>query len=216
MSPAREAIYLPLLFLTVTLLGGLRMGERAILVAPPLFTLVFALLLIGVLVKGAALDPDRLMNPRRPALANVNGFVVLMTAFFASAQAFSMVTPDSGLPRLLCGAFLFVLLLNTIAAATDRVRVLRSLLIIFGAAFILKFVLLASLARPAGGTVSRILQILLEGATLGTLNQPASDPATGYVAFFVLVLFLFGLSMLPPRRRRQDTRELQELPDSSM
>lgn len=203
MSPAREAIYLPLLFLVVTLLGGLRIGERVILVPPPLFTLVFALLLIGVLVKGAALDPDRLMHSRRTALANVNGFLVLLTAFFASAQAFSMVTPDAGLPRLLCGGFLFVLLLNTIAAATDRVRVLRSLMIIFGAAFILKFVVLASLASPAGGTVSRVLQILLEGVTLGTLNQPVSDPATGYVAFFVLVLFLFGLAMLPARTRRE-------------
>lgn len=209
MSPAREAIYLPLLFLVVTLLGGLRIGERVILVPPPLFTLVFALLLIGVLVKGAALDPDRLMHARRTVLANVNGFLVLLTAFFASAQAFSMVTPDAGLPRLLCGGFLFVLLLNTIAAATDRVRVLRSLMIIFGAAFILKFVVLASLASPAGGTVSRVLQILLEGVTLGTLNQPVSDPATGYVAFFVLVLFLFGLSMLPPRAHRE-TLELVE------
>lgn len=205
MSPAREAIYLPLLFLTVALLGGVRIGDRILLVPPPLFTLVCALLLLGVLVKGAALDPDRLMNSRRPAIANLNGFVVLVTAFFASAQAFSMVTPDSGLPRLLCGAFLVVLLLNTIAAATDRTRVLRSLMIIFGAAFILKFVLLAALANPAGGAASRILLILLEGATLGTLNQPASDPAAGYVAFFVLVLFLFGLAMLPRRRTSKST-----------
>ena len=215
MSPAREAIYLPLLFLTVALLGGLRIGDRVALVPPPLFTLVLALLLIGVLVKSAALDPDRLMNSRRPALANVNGFVVLVTAFFASAQAFSMVTPDSGLPRLLCGAFLFVLLLNTIAAATDRTRVLRSLMIVFGAAFILKFILLAALANPAGGAVSRILLILLEGATLGTLNQPASKPAAGYVAFFVLVLFLFGLAMLPRRRAREST-DLVEIPGPSM
>ena len=215
MSPAREAIYLPLLFLTVALLGGLRIGDRILLVPPPLFTLVFALLLLGVLVKSAALDPDRLMNARRPAIANLNGFVVLVTAFFASAQAFSMVTPDSGLPRLLCGAFLFVLLLNTIAAATDRTRVLRSLTIIFWAAFILKFVLLAALANPAGGAVSRILLILLEGATLGTLNQPASDPAAGYVAFFVLVLFLFGLAMLPRRRTRKST-DLVEMTGASM
>ena len=215
MSPAREAIYLPLLFLTVALLGGLRIGDRVALVPPPLFTLVLALLLIGVLVKGAALDPDRLMNARRPALANVNGFVVLVTAFFVSAQAFSMVTPDAGLPRLLCGAFLFVLLLNTIAAATDRTRVLRSLMIVFGAAFILKFILLAALANPAGGAVSRILLILLEGATLGTLNQPASEPAAGYVAFFVLVLFLFGLAMLPRRRPRAST-DLVEISGPSM
>ena len=215
MSPAREAIYLPLLFLTVAMLGGLRIGDRVLLVPPPLFTLVFALLLLGVLVKSAALDPDRLLNPRRPAIANLNGFVVLVTAFFASAQAFSMVTPDSGLPRLLCGAFLFVLLLNTMAAATDRTRVLRSFMIIFGAAFILKFVLLAALANPAGGAVSRILLILLEGATLGTLNQPASDPAAGYVAFFVLVLFLFGLAMLPRRRTRKST-DLVEVSGPSM
>lgn len=215
MSPAREAIYLPLLFLTVTLLGGLRIGDRVVLVPPPLFTLVFALLLLGVLVKGAVLDPDRLMNSRRPAIANLNGLLVLVTAFFASAQAFSMVTPDSGLPRLLCGGFLFVLLLNTTAAATDRMRVLRSLMIIFGAAFILKFILLAALANPAEGMVSRILLVLLEGATLGTLNQPASDPVAGYVAFFVLVLFLFGLAMLPRRRPGKST-DLVEIPGPSM
>jgi hypothetical protein len=200
MTAAAEAIYLPLLFLAVTLLGGLRLGDRVVLVPPPLFALVLALVQLGVLVKGAALDPDRLLNARRTALANLNGLVLLIMAFVASAQAFSLVTPDAGLPRLLCGVFLFVLLLNTLAAATDRTRVLRSLLIIFGAAFILKFVVLAALTAPTQGTFSRLLVILLEGATLGTLNQPASDPSGGYVAFFVLLLFLFGLSMLPRRR----------------
>jgi hypothetical protein len=203
MTAAVEAIYLPLLFLTVALLGGLRLGEHVVLVPPPLFALVLALLQLGVLVKGAALDPDRLLSGRRTALANLNGLVLLLTAFFASAQAFSLVTPDAGLPRLLCGVFLFVLLLNTLAAATDRTRLLRSLLIVFGAAFILKFVVLAALAAPTQGTVSRLLLILLEGATLGTLNQPASDPAAGYLAFFVLLLFLFGLSMLPRRSANQ-------------
>jgi hypothetical protein len=214
MSPSREAIYLPLLFLGVTLFGGLRIGERVVLVPPPVFTLVLAVLLLGVLVKGGALDPDRLMSARRTPLANLNGAVVLLTAFLASAQVFSMVIPDAGLPRLLAGGFLFVLLLNTIAAATERTQVLRSLLIIFGAAFILKFVILAALATPDGGTVSRVLLILLEGATLGTLNQPSSAPSTGYVAFFVLVLFLFGLAMLP--RRAGQTREVLEIPGRSM
>ena len=202
MTAAREAIYLPLLFLSVALLGGLRIGPRIILVPPPLFSLVLALLLLGVLVKSGALVPERLLRPTRPAIANLNGFVVLAAAFGASAQAFSMVTPDAGLPRLLCGVFLFVLLLNTLAAATDRTRVLRSLMIVFGAAFILKFVVLAALAEPATGTLNRLLLVLLEGATLGTLNQPASNPASGYVAFFVLVIFLFGLAMLPGRGSR--------------
>ena len=209
MSAAREAIYLPLLFLSVALLGGLRLIDRVILVPPPLFTLVLALFLIGILVKSGALDPERLMSASRPPLANVNGFTVLATAFFASAQAFAMVTPEAGLPRVLCATFLFVLLLNTMAAATDRTRVLRSLMIIFGAAFMLKFVVLAGLTGPTGGTMSRPLQVLLEGVTLGTLNQPVSAPSAGYVAFFVLVLFLFGLAMLP-RRRHTDSRDLVE------
>jgi hypothetical protein len=212
MTAAREAIHLPLLFLVVALLGGLRLGDRVVLVPPPLFTLVLALLLLGVLVKGAALDPDRLMNGRRPALANLNGFVVMVTAFCASAQAFSLVIPDAGLPRLLCQLFLFFLLLNTLAAAADRTRVLRSLLIVFGGAFILKFVVLDSLAAPATGAVSRVLAILLEGVTLGTLDQPRRAPLAGYLAFAVVLLFLFGLSMLPRPKVRQGSGLVESPP----
>ena len=64
MTRATEAIYLPLIFLTVALLGGLRVTERVVLVPPPLFSLVLGMLLFGVLVRGRVFAPDRLLNAR--------------------------------------------------------------------------------------------------------------------------------------------------------
>jgi len=200
MSRNLEVFYLPLLFLTVALFGGVRVARQVVLVPPPLFTLVLAFLLLGVLVRSGALAPERLMNPGRRPLANVSGAVVLVTVFAAATQAFNAAIPESGLPRILFDVFLLVLLLNTLAASPDRLRVLRSLLVIFGSAFVLKFIVLAALSDPAGGWLKRVLQSVLEGLTLGTLTQTVYSPITGYVAFIALTLFFAGLSLLPPRR----------------
>jgi hypothetical protein len=197
----REALYLPLLFLTVALLGGVQVADRVELIPPPVFTLVLASVLLGVLVKCGALVPDRLMRADRSALANLNGLIVLLTTFFAAAQAFNVAIPDSGLPRLFCQVFLLVLLLNTLVASPDRVRVLRSLMVIFGSAFTLKFVALAAISNPGNGGLKRVLLAMLEGLTLGTLTQTVLSPVTGYLAFAVLVLFLVGLALLPGRYR---------------
>ena len=200
MSRNLEVFYLPLLFLTVALFGGVRVARQVVLVPPPLFTLVLAFLLLGVLVRSGALAPERLMNPGRRPLANVSGAVVLVTVFAAATQAFNVAIPESGLPRILFDVFLLVLLLNTLAASPDRLRVLRSLLVIFGSAFVLKFIVLAALSDPAGGWLKRVLQSVLEGLTLGTLTQTVYSPITGYVAFIALTLFFAGLALLPPRR----------------
>ena len=199
MSVAFEAFYLPLIMLTVTLLGGLRVAERVTLMPPSLSALVLAMLLLGILVRSGALAPERLMSAARSPAANLNGLVVLLATFLASAQAFNLATPESGLPRLLFGVFLFVLLLNTMAASSDRIRTLRSLAVTFGSAFVLKFIVLAAISDPAGGRLKRILLVMLEGLTLGTLTQDAFHPMTGYLAFFTFVLFVVGLSLLPGR-----------------
>jgi hypothetical protein len=199
MSVALEAFYLPLIMLTVTLLGGLRVADRVILMPPPLFALVLAMLLLGILIRSGALAPERLMSAERSAAANLSGLVALIATFLASAQAFNLATPESGLPRLLFGVFLFVLLLNTMAASSDRVRTLRSLAVTFGSAFVLKFIALAAISDPAGGRLKRILLVMLEGLTLGTLTQDAFHPITGYLAFLTFVLFVVGLSLLPGR-----------------
>jgi hypothetical protein len=196
-TAAREAIYLPLIFLTVVLLGGLRPGAPIALPPPSLFSLVLAVMLIGVLIQSGALAPLRLMGASRPALANVNGFVVLVALFLAAAQIFSLLTPGAGVPRILFSVYFFVLMLNTLAAGPDRVRVLRSLAVTFGAAFILKFIVLDALSDPASGRLTRLLQILFEGVTLGTVTQDVHHPAAGYFAFFTLAVFLVGVSLLP-------------------
>ena len=199
MKAVTEAVYLPMLFLTVALVGGLRMGDRVTLVPPPLFALVLAVMLLGVLVRGRVLAPERLMSASRPPLANLNGLVVILSTFFAATQVFNLVTPEAGLPFLLFNVFLFVLLVNTLAGFPDRVSVLRSVGIITGAAFILKFIVLDALSDPGEGTLKRILYVLLEGVTLGTVTQPRLHPVAGYLAFAALVLFLVGLAMLPAR-----------------
>ena len=201
MTASREAIHLPVLFLTVTLLGGLRPGSAVVLAPPSLFSLVLAVLLVGVLVQSQAFVPLRVMNASRPALANLNGGVLVAALLVASAQMFSLLTPDAGLPRVLFSIYFFVLMINTMAASPDRVRVLRSLAVTFGAAFVLKFIVLDALSDPAGGRLTRVLQVLFEGVTLGALTQDAQHPAAGYIAFAAIVIFLAALALLPSAAR---------------
>ena len=201
MTRATEAVYLPMIFLTVALLGGLRVTDRVALVPPSLFALVLGMLLFGVLVRGRVFAPDRVLNGSRSALENLNGLSVILATFFASTQVLSLMIPESGLPFLLFNVFLFVLLLNTLAGAPDRVAVLRSLAVVLGSAFTLKFVFLAALSDSGGGAFKRVMLALLEGATLGTLSQTPLHPATGYVAFATLVLYLAGLAALPTGAR---------------
>ena len=201
MTAAREAIVLPSLFLTVALAGGLRPGSPFALMPPSLFALVLAVLFAGVLVQSGALDPLRLMNSSRSALANGNGMILVGALLLASAQIFSLLTPESGLPRVVSSLYFLVLMVHTIAAGPDRVRLLRSLGVTFGVAFILKFVVLNALADPASGRLGRALQMLLEGVTLGALTQDVQHRAAGYIAFVTIGVFLVSVWMLPARIR---------------
>lgn len=199
-APGREAFALPLIFLTVALLGGLRLavnGSGFRLLPPPVISLVLAMLLVSVLVRGRRLAPQRLMGSHRTALQNLSGTVVLLTLFAASAQVFSSIAPDAGLLHLVFNTFFVVLLWNTLAAGPQAGRLLHSLLVLLGSAFVLKYVVLAALYAPDGGWTTRLVTALLEGFTLGTLDYEPQAPLAGYVAFGALVLFLVGLVLLP-------------------
>jgi len=197
MSRALEVFWIPLLFLTVTLLGGLRIAEHVVFLRPPLTALVLAALLFGALIRCGALAPQRLMHPGRSPMQNVSGILVVLTMFAACVQAFNSVIPESGLPRLIAVVFLVILLLNTIAASTDRTHVLRSTAVILGSGFAIKYIVLAAISDPTGGWLKRVLLSALEGVTLGTLTQQPFALATGYVAFAALALFLVALTLLP-------------------
>jgi hypothetical protein len=195
----REAVVLPGAFLTVLLLGSVRMAQSTTLVPPSAFALVLGLLVVRVAVQSGALAPERLLSESRSALANLNGAVVLLVLWLASAQVLALLIPDSGLPRIVFGVFLLILLINTAAASPDRIRLLRSLAVTFGALFLLKFVVLRELSAPGTSGLKRVLQTLLEGITLGALLQPVSHPATSYLALVCLVLFLVAVFLLPAR-----------------
>lgn len=197
MSPGREAIVLPLLLLTVALLAGADIGTSVALVPPSLFSLVLATMLVVALVRSGALDPLRLLHGSRSPLANANGVVVLVALFAASAQVLAMLTPRSGLPLFFVDVLLFVLLLNTLVAEPDRVRLLRSLAVTLGSALILKFVVLAAVSNPSGGRMSRVVIALFDAATFGSITQEVQSPASGYLAFFATAIYLAALALLP-------------------
>jgi hypothetical protein len=211
-SATREAFVLPLLFLTVTLLAGVRVDAAVALEPPSLFALVLGTLLLGTLVRSGALAPARLLHGARPMAANANGAVVLVTLFLAGAQVLAMLTPRSGLPLFFVDVFLFVLLLNTLVAQPDRVRLLRSLAVIFGSALVLKFVVLASLSSPGGSRTTRVLVALFDAATFGTIAQEPQTSGAGYLAFAAIALFLAGIAALPPARLFADSTALEPSP----
>lgn len=196
MSPLRESFLLPCLFLTVGLLGGLRIGPEVRLEPPPLVTLVLAMLLISALVRSGTIRPDRLMNQQRTPLENLSGLVLLLALFGASAQIFNLVTPSDGLLHLLVSVFFFVQLLTTLTAVRDRPSMLRSLAVLFGCAFVLRFVALEALYAPGRGLMKRVMTAIMEGITLGALDYSPVGTITGYVAFLALGLYLVGLLLI--------------------
>jgi hypothetical protein len=200
---AREAITLPLLLLTVAALGGVRVarGGALSMIPPSLMSLVLAAVLMGALVRSRALVPVQLVNEDRTALENSSGVVVLVALLAATAQLFTLVTPAGGLLSFVFTTFFALLLWNTLAAEPDRRQLLRSLLVVFGGAFVLKFVVLAALYEPQGGLLRRVMLTLLEGVSLGTLGFVPDGVATGYLAFVTMALYFVALVMLPGRHR---------------
>ncbi len=197
MTALREAVLLPALFLTIVLMAGVRPGAAASVVPPSLASLVAATALLGLLVRSGAVAPERLVNATRGLLANLNGLSVLTTLFVASAQIVTALVPESGVPAALVWAVFGSLLLQAFAIGPDRTRVLRGLLVTFGAGFTLKFVLLSAISSPAEGRVARALQLLFEGVTLGAVTQRPPGLAEGYLAFAATALYLIGVASLP-------------------
>jgi hypothetical protein len=194
-----DNVVLPTLFLTVALLGGLRVGAENrtfIFVAPPLVTLFLGVLLMLLLVRGRLIKFNQWIGNELPPLTNVVHIWILLTLFFASVQAFNSVLPERGLLHWLFSFFFLWTLWNNQFSSFDPPRLLRSLAILFGTAFVLKHILLASLYSPEGGWLKRITGTLLQGVSLGTLDEPNFAPATGYICFFTLALYVAGLIIL--------------------
>ncbi|MFN2454937.1 MAG: hypothetical protein ABR577_12020 [Pyrinomonadaceae bacterium] len=211
---ALEFILLPLLFLTIALAGGLRVSAEAahafVFIAPPLITLLLAALLMMLFARGRLINLRAWIDGEQSVLFNASHALTLLSLFFASAQAFNSVLPERGLLHALFAFFFLWTLWNNQFSQFDARRLLRSLAVLFGTAFVLKHILLANLYASDGGWLKRIAGALLEGASLGTLDVQIFAPATGYISFFTVALYVAGLialSIVPEETRANEKTE---------
>lgn len=196
----REAIVLPMLLLAVAAGGGFRSDVASgawRFIPPSPMALVLGLLLVAVLVRTGVVVPWTLLGPHRSGLANANGAMLMATLLVASAQVFTALSPESGLLQVLASVFFLLLLLNTLAAGPTRARAMQSLGVVLLSAFVLKFVMLDALYAPEGSLARKVVTTLLEGVSLGALGYTSHGAATAYVAFAVILAYLFALVLLP-------------------
>ncbi len=191
-------IVLPTILLTVGLLGGLRIDAQTrqfVFIAPPLVTLVLAILLGSLFMRAGAIDLHHWLAIEQPTLTNLSHLLTLISLFFASAQAFNSVLPESGLLHWMFSFFFLWTLWTNQFSTFDARRLLKSLIVLFGTAFVLKYLLVSGLYAPEGGWLKRIASTLLQGIAI---DVPAFAPITGYVSFFALALYVAGLWLMAP------------------
>jgi hypothetical protein len=178
-------VVLPFIFLTVVLLGGLRVSgdSHAFMFLPPsLITLVLAVLLLLLFVRGGLIEIRSLIAGANPPLTNVAHIWLLLTLFFACAQAFNSVLPERGLLHWLFSFFFLWTLWNNQFSSFDARRLLRSLVVLFGT-----FLLKASSPRRLYSSGSTWLkeQHPRPGVTSAP-SAPLNSPPPGYISFFTL------------------------------
>ena len=200
----KDYVILPLLFLAVTLLGGLRFGaaDNAFLfIKPDLICLVYAAILLLLFVRGGLVRLNSWLDEDFALLRNVANAGILLTLFAASTQVFNSVLPEQGIAFWVVAFFFFWTLWNNLFAEFDARKLLRSVGAMFALAFVAKYLVLANLtAAPAdGGWLARIFENPGKETFTWLLDLPRYGRASGYVQFFALSLFLLGLYLTPAR-----------------
>jgi len=201
-------ILLPVIFLTVTLLGGLRIaGEDGAFIfhRPALVCLIFASILLVLFARSLVIELGGWFSEGFPALKNVaNGFVIA-TLFAAATQVFNSLLPEKGLPFWIVAFCFFWTLWNNLFADFDTPKLFRSLGGLFGLAFVAKYLVLANLTAPAGRSwFETLTENPGQEAVTRLLDLPRYSGATGYIQFFAVALFLLGLYLFPSSARDKE------------
>lgn len=192
-ATAGEMTRLPFIFLAVGLLGGLRIAESETWRRPTLFPVVLGVLMVGALGRDGTFRLNQLLSSP-PLTLDRTGWVTVLAVVFASAQVVSLATPDWPPFRIGAHALYSIVLLALITqtVAADRARLLWGCIVLLGAAFMFKFLVLPS---PTGGWRAVLCEVL----TLGVCEP--RHPATGFLALFTLCLYVLALARLVPTRR---------------
>lgn len=198
-----QYIFLPLIFLTVALLGGLRIAsaeDKAFLfLKPPLVCLIFAAVLLVLFFRAGLIKLEGWFSENFSTLKNIADGAVLITLFFASTQIFNSLLPERGLPFWVFAFCFFWTLWNNLFAGFDAKKLLKSLGAAFALAFVVKYLILASLTAPASQSWWQgILENPTKEAFTWALDLPRFAAATGYIQFFAVIFYLIGLLLLPP------------------
>jgi hypothetical protein len=197
-----QYLFLPFIFLTAALLGGMRLhaADSAFLfVKPPLVALIFAAILLVLFFRAQLLQLDGWFSEDFTTLKNAANGAVLITLFFASTQIFNSLLPEQGLPFWVIAFCFFWTLWNNLFADFDTRKLLKSLGAMFSLAFVIKYLILTSLTAPVNESwLQGILQNPTKEAFTWALDLPRFAAGTGYIQFFALVFYLVGLFLLPP------------------
>ena len=206
-KPTLVYFVLPLIFLAVTLLGGLRLGatdNAFIFLKPALVCLVFASVLLILLIRSGLIKLDRWFFEDGPLLQNAANVGVLLTMFAASAQIFNSLLPEQGLPFWVVGFCFFWTLWNNLFAEFDTKKLLRSLGALFSMAFVVKYLVLVNLTAPSSGSwLQRMFENPGKEAFTWLLDLPRYSAGTGYIQFLALALYLTGLFLTPSSSPKQ-------------
>jgi hypothetical protein len=194
-------IIVPLLFLTVALAGGIRFefgsGELRFL-APQLVSLILAAFAMILFLRGGLIERADYIAEQFGVVENISGVLRIAALYFATVQVFNAVTPERGLLNFCFNLFYLLIFWNNLFVVFNPVRLTKSLAIVFGASFVLKYLVLADLFAPTESWAKYILQKLMQTASLGALEFEVFAPATGYLAFATLAFYILGLYLIAP------------------
>ena len=203
----RIYVYLPLIFLTVALLGGLRLSGTdgsLIFVRPALICLIFAAILVLLFFRAGMLRLDGWLSEQMPGTQTAANGLVLFSLFAAATQIFNSLIPEQGLPFWIISFCFLWVLWNNLFAEFDAKRLLKSLGAMFGLAFVTKYMVLANLTATGGRSWLRsIIENPAQEAATWLLDLPRFSAGTGYIQFFAVVLFLLGLFLTPSSTRSE-------------
>lgn len=196
-------VFLPIIFLTVTLLGGVRVASAdgaLVFLRPELICLIFASILIVLFVRLRLIDLGGWFSESFGTVKNVASAAVLFSLFAASVQLFNSLLPEAGVLFWIVGFCLFWLLWTDLFSELGPAKLIRSLAAGFGLVFVLKYLVLANLTAPASENWLRgVLENPSKEAFTWLFDLPRFAPATGYLQFFTVVLYLGGLYLFPQR-----------------
>jgi hypothetical protein len=198
-------VLLPFVFLTVALLGGLRISgvdSSFIFLKPALLCLILAVIMLTLFFRSGLIRLDGWFAEDLPMTKNVANAAILLTLFAATTQLLNSLMPEQGLPFWIVAFCFFWTLWNNLFADFDTKKLLRSLGALFGLAFVTKYLLLANLTAPAGKTwFEALTENPAQEAVTRLLDLPRFAAATGYIQFFTAAIYLFGLFILPQSTR---------------